>query len=563
MIETSTLRLPRIPRRRRFIRVAWFFVRLVSHIIFWDLLLGRSLLFRWYADSTRIKRYRRFSRRFRDLALDLGGVMIKLGQFASTRVDILPPAVVEDLIGLQDEVTPVPFAHIRATIERELRAPIERLFATFEAEPVAAASFGQVHAATLPSGQRVAIKVQRPQIEEYVQIDVAALRWVASWMQYYGPIRKRTNLVSLTDEFARITLRELEYLLEADHADRFRRNFAADPAVHVPVIHRDFSTNHVLTMEWVEGIKITDYAALDAARIDRLTLAEKLYLTYQQQCFTDGFFHADPHPGNLFVMPGEIQSNGMRSFVLTFLDFGMVDVVAPNVMEGLATAATGVVLRDAQRIIEGARQVGALLPSANEVQLRQALDVWFSYTYGRTIRELQQIDVEGFVGGISDVLYDLPFQLPQPLLFLGRAIGVVGGVAAGLAPDFDIFATTRPFAMRFIRDGGGKGGDIRERLATEGRELLTDLAQLPHQASQFYSRAARGDLVVRPEIPRLERNVRRVEKAIIRLTAGIAASALFLGGVLLQINGQPAGWTWWGAAGLLAWALWPRMGLNQ
>lgn len=563
MMQSPTLRLPRIPRRRRFLRVAWFFVRLVGHIIVWDLLLGRRVWFRWYADRTRIARYRRFARRFHDLALDLGGVMIKLGQFASTRVDVLPPAVVEDLIGLQDEVTPVPIAWIQATIEAELGASLDTIFASFDVNPVAAASFGQVHLAVLPAGQPVAVKVQRPQIEAYVQIDLSALRWVASWMQYYGPIRKRTNLPVLTEDFARITLRELEYLTEADHADRFRQNFATDPDVRVPEMYRQYSTNRVLTMERVDGIKITDYAALDAAHIDRLALAEKLYLTYLQQCFTDGFFHADPHPGNVFVIPqGPRTPDGKQPFVLMFLDFGMVDEIPPRVMEGLATAATGVVLRDSERIIEGARQIGALLPGANEGQLRQALDVWFTYTYGRTIRELQQIDLEGFVGGMSDVLYDLPFQLPQPLLFLGRAVGVVGGVAAGLAPEFDIFATTRPFALQFIRERS-LGHDFRERLASEGRELIADLAQLPHQAVQFYTRAARGDLQVRPELTKLERNVRRVERAIIRLTAGIAASALFIGGVLLRINGDPAVWPWWAAGLLLAWALWPRMSLNN
>ena len=166
----------RIPRRRRFGRIAWFFVRLVSHIIVWDLMLGRRVWFRWYADRTRTNRYQVFAQRFRDLALELGGVMIKLGQFASTRIDMLPPAVVEELIGLQDEVTAVPFAAIKATLEQELKAPLLERFVSFDSIPVAAASFGHVHRAELPRGEVVAVKIQRPQIEHFVQIHLAALR---------------------------------------------------------------------------------------------------------------------------------------------------------------------------------------------------------------------------------------------------------------------------------------------------------------------------------------------------------------------------------------------------
>ena len=547
-----------IPRRRRFGRIAWFFVRLVAHIIIWDLVLGRRFWFRWYADQTRIRRYQRFAVRFRHLALDLGGVMIKLGQFASTRVDILPPRVVEELTGLQDEVTAVSFELIQATIEAELHQPLSTIFAFFAIEPVAAASFGQVHQASLHDGTRVAVKIQRPLIEEAVHTDIAALRWVASWMQYYGPIRRRTNLTALIEEFARITLRELDYLLEADHADRFRHNFASDPYIYVPRMYRAYSTERVLVMEWIDGIKLTDYAALDGARIDRLALATKLYQSYLQQCFSDGFFHADPHPGNIFVLPAaELAPSGYRSFRLTFLDFGMVDEISPRVMEGLATAATGIVLRDPQRIIDGSRQVGTLMSNVDEHRLRQAIEVWFAYTYGKTLRELQTIDVEGFVGGISDILYDLPFQLPQSLLFLGRAVGVVGGVATGLAPEFDVFATTRPFAMRFIREQRSLK-DIGERLTSEGRDLLVDLTQLPQHAVSFYTRAARGDLTVRPELPRLERGLRTLEQAVIRMAAAIGAGALFISGAILQAAETPAPWMWWVGGILLVWALWPR-----
>ena len=173
------------------------------------------------------------------------------------------------------------------------------------------------------------------------------------------------------------------------------------------------------------------------------------------------------------------------------------------------------------------------------------------------MRELQKIDVEGFVGSLGDIVYDLPFQLPQSLLFLGRAVGVVGGVATGLAPDFDVFATTRPFALRFIRERGS-GRDIRERLATEGRELLIDLSQLPHRATEFYSRAARGDLQVSIDQTKTERATRAVERAVIRLAVALAGAALLISSAILQHAGVVVTWMWWLAGGLLVWALWPR-----
>ena len=308
--------------RVRYRRIIIFFARVVFHLIWWDILVRR--VWASHVLTSRPKRWRNISRRFRMLAVEMGGVLIKLGQFLSSRVDVLPPEITEELQGLQDEVPPVPSDAILHVLEDELD-DLPARFSAIEREPLAAASLGQVHRAWLRprregsgDGIPVVIKVQRPNIVSVVQTDLAALRLVARWVQRYPPIARRADVPALMQEFSDTLWEELDYEAEANYAERFAEMFAEEPSVHIPYVHRRHSTRRILVLEYVDGIKITDTAAMDAAQIDPKQVATRLLDTYFKQFFEEGFFHADPHPGNLFVFlapisPGNREKDRVRS----------------------------------------------------------------------------------------------------------------------------------------------------------------------------------------------------------------------------------------------------------
>lgn len=545
-----------ISRRRRSLRIAWYFIRLVLHIAWWDLFLARTRIAGWYAIQTRPRRYRRSASHFRRLAVDLGGVMIKLGQFASSRVDVLPIEVTSELSGLQDEVPAVPYPYIAAVVEEELGMAPAEAFASFDPRPIAAASLGQVHFATLHDGREVAVKVQRPRIEEIVEVDLGVLAWVVSWLKFYGPLNRRANLPGLLAEFARVTRSELDYLAEARNAEIFRENFAGEPCVRIPRAYGDLSTRRLLMMERIHGTKITDYDQIERLGIDRLALAERLYHLYLRQIFIDGFFHADPHPGNLFVQPG---APGDRDpWKLILIDFGMVGRINQALSGGLKDGLIGIALNDPERIVTGMERAGMILPGADRRQIVKGIQVMMRFFYNRTLRELSRVDMAAVAGETRDLLYTLPFQLPQDLIFLGRAWGVVAGICTGLAPDFNPFESSQPFTQRLLREQARSAGPLLEQFGDRFRDFIRLLLELPNQVSSFYSLAMSGDVQVRLDMTRLDRRIARLERAISRLAGGIVITGLFLGAILLQINDQNAAWVWALSAVVAVWTLWPR-----
>ncbi|MEP7357980.1 MAG: AarF/ABC1/UbiB kinase family protein, partial [Anaerolineales bacterium] len=344
--------------RSRYRRIVFFFAGVIFNIVIWDLLLPRVGLRGW-SRRTRPERLRRIAVRFRGLAIRMGGVLIKMGQFMSARLDVLPEIITTELAGLQDEVPAEPFAAIRREAEAELGAPLAERYAAFDETPLAAASLGQVHRARLrpgPDGVQpppVVVKIQRPQVEALIATDLAAVRTVGGWLNRYPPIRRRADVPALLAEFTRILEAEVDYLAEGHNAETFAKNFADDPGVRVPRVIWTHTTRRVLTLEDVYAIKITDYAAITAAGIDRAEVAERLFQTYLRQIFEHGFFHADPHPGNLFVerVPQAPDAAPAPAWRLIFVDFGMVGQVPENLRLGLREMVIGVGLRDGRRLV--------------------------------------------------------------------------------------------------------------------------------------------------------------------------------------------------------------------
>ena len=318
--------------RQRRNRIVFFWFRVLVTAFWWDVLV-RNLGGRQWANRTALKRYLNHARRFRAMAIDLGGVMIKLGQFFASRVDILPKEIIDELAGLQDEVPPEAFDDIRAMLESEFNRPIGDLFRSFEITPVAAASLGQAHRVVLKSSEPAIVKVQRTGIDVLVAVDLEAVRTAVRWLKRYGPIRRRADLDALYDEFCRTLNQELDYLAEGRNIERFRTDFKDWETIRISRVHWELTTRRVLTMEDIGAVKVSDVQGYQAQGVLASEVALTLYDFYLQQVFINGFFHADPHPGNMFVQPYE---DG--DFTINVVDFGMVGTLSPQ--------APGAVARD-------------------------------------------------------------------------------------------------------------------------------------------------------------------------------------------------------------------------
>jgi predicted unusual protein kinase regulating ubiquinone biosynthesis (AarF/ABC1/UbiB family) len=523
----------------RYRRIEFFFARVIATIAFWDLLLPRLGLGS-IAKRTRSARLRRIASRYRALANELGGLLIKVGQFLSARVDVLPEEITSELSTLQDEVRAEKFQDIRPIVEKELNGTLEALFAEFDETPLAAASLGQVHRAKLrePSNdvQSIVVKAQRPNIEKIVATDLAAIRTVIGWLNHYRPIRKRANLDALLVEFTRILEGELDYLAEGRNAETSAENFRDMPEVRVPRVLWTHTTKRVLALEDVYAIKITDYDAITAAGVDRAQVAERLFKTYLKQIFDDGFFHADPHPGNLFVLPLGESENGKRPWRLTFVDFGMVGRVSPNVRAGLRELVIAVGMRDASRMIKGYQQLGVLLPGADIAQIEKMEAKVFERFWGKTMSELQQMrlqEMKEFANEFREVIVAAPFQVPEDLVLLGRTVAILSGMCTGLNPQFNVWQGIAPFAEELLEEDGIVDWRFwAEELAT----FVLALLSLPMRTRAVLGKIERGELQVR--VPRLEDQVSRLDLTIRRLTATIVFVGLLFSGVQLYLGGE-------------------------
>ena len=287
--------------RSRYRRVRRFALRVVLHALFWDVLMARPGLRRLRRPA--IQRWRRIARSYRELAVEMGGVLIKLGQFLSSRVDVLPPEITDELAALQDEVPPHPREAVVAQIEADFGRPLHELFSFFADEPMGAASLAQVHEARTVDGDLVVVKALRPGIEVLVETDLAAFAQATRWLQLWRGLRQRVDVAWLEREFRTVTRSELDLEAEGRSAERFARDFADDPDVLVPGIRWPYTAIRTLTMENVAAVKVGDPAAIAAAGIDRSEVAKRLYAVYMRQFFETHFVHADPHPGNIFVHP--------------------------------------------------------------------------------------------------------------------------------------------------------------------------------------------------------------------------------------------------------------------
>jgi predicted unusual protein kinase regulating ubiquinone biosynthesis (AarF/ABC1/UbiB family) len=525
--------------RARYRRITRFAARYLVQAWWYELFLPRFGLERISARG-RTRRLRLIARRFHALAIDLGGLMIKVGQFMSSRLDVLPPVITKELEGLQDEVPPVPFAQMRARAEEEFGMPLERAFASVEERPLAAASLGQAHRAVLTDDlaadtglREVVLKIQRPGIDRIVDVDLRALRKVGVWLSRVALVRDRVDMPALVEEFAATSLEEIDYLHEAASSERFAEDFGGEGGVAVPEVVWERTTRRVLTLQDVTAIKINDVDALRGAGIDPSEVAARFAAVMFDQLFDDGFFHADPHPGNVFVTPMSAAMDAdSPTWRFTFIDFGMMGEVPPNLRRGLRRVLIAAASRDGKGLVDGIRDIGVLLPSADTVQLERAMTQLFSRFGGMGFAELQEVDpreFRAFAVEFGDVVRALPFQLPENFLLIVRAMSLTSGMCSALDPAFNIWDAVEPYAQRLIRE---ESGNTVQAFAREAASVAGVAARLPRRLDALISRVEEGG--VSAQVPRVERRLRDIERMVRRVVSAVLFTGLLLGGILLQ-----------------------------
>jgi len=541
---------PRIDAQR-YRQVRGFFVKAALHALWWDILLNRRGLRHFRKPF--LPRWRQLAREYRALATELGGVLIKLGQFLSTRVDLLPPEITKELAELQDAVPPVALDQVVPQIESDFNRPIEEVFAWFSPEPIGAASLAQVHKARLGSGEEVAVKVLRPGIRSVVETDLKVIGRFIRRVKHYKPIRRFVDLERLAAEFTAVTSKELDVMNEAGNAERFARDFADDPYVYVPKIYWEYTSTHTLTMEDVSYIKLDDLTAIDAAGINRSEIVERLFDIYQEQIVVTHFVHADPHAGNLFIKPLPPDDDTLpygqgapdfrpgdpvpyypdRPFQIVFVDFGMAVTVPKRLWISLRNYIIGIGTEDAHMIVESYRDGGVLLPDADLAEVEEFTSALLERFSGTLLGQMKDVNLRDYVALYAEYqasLYKSPFQFQSDLLFVMRALGILSGMATGIDPDYDPLARVKPFAQRLIQE---EWQPHLDEIGKAGPRLF----KLPMSLVEVLNQAQRGQLAVQTHLTAdAKRTIDQLRSSVNRLTLILTAVGLLTAGVIWHVG---------------------------
>lgn len=463
--------------------------------------------------------------RLRRALEELGPAFVKLGQLLSTRGDLLPPDIVAGLERLQDQVTPVPFAAIRTVLEAELGGPLEQRFAHLDAKPLAAASLGQVHGALLPDGTPVAVKVQRPGVAEQVELDLRVLEGLAAAAARRTRWARRYDLPGVAREFAQLLRTELDFAQEGRNAERFRTNFAADSAVAFPRVHWDLSTAKVLTLERVGGMRVTDRAALIAAGLDPAKIASRLAGAIFQMVLRDGFFHADPHPGNLFV-----SAQG----AILFVDTGMVGELTPSMRANVVEYVLGVVTGDSDRVVQAIEHMGMVRRAHSSAALRADVER-LQARYGDV--PLGQVEFGPALRETMAIARRHEIAFPTGYAVLLKTLTTLEAVARQIDPHATLIGLAAPYAEWILRghlSPAKLGRQVGRELLETGRYLL----RIPRQVSRVLGLMESGEWRLSVDHSGLEPALHRLSAIANRLSIAILLASLIIGTALVSGRGQ-------------------------
>lgn len=505
---------------RRFFTV----IRLFMHILlaFYTLRFKKYLHRPGWLQEKREELYISQARLFRETAVDLGGLLIKLGQFISTRVDLLPGSSIRELSGLQDEVPRVEFEAIQRVICSELARPWQEVYSYLETTPVAAASLGQVHFGVLMDKREVAVKVMRPGIEELITIDLKAIKQVVQFIKVFTDWERFIDLDAIYQEFEETLRDELDYVKEGHNAQIIAANSKEDQDLLIPQIVWEYTQTRVLTMEYMRGIKITNYDQIEAAGINRKQLAAHLLSIYVRQILIDGFYHADPHPGNLFVT---------EEGQLIMVDFGMVGSISLELRTELVDMVKAMVRRDYETVVEYLMQLGFIHYGADKNTITRAVAIFLDHTLGDA-QALSSTDLNRFLQDLEQLLYEQPFQVPARFTFLGRALGTLYGICVGLDPDINFLQVAKPYVDEMLGGGGGLFQVVKEKAEAWGSAFI----ELPPLLARVLQKTDRGDLVLGVPLQDINRNLNDNTRSIKALTWAVAFGFTLLTAAYLRVN---------------------------
>jgi predicted unusual protein kinase regulating ubiquinone biosynthesis (AarF/ABC1/UbiB family) len=462
----------------------------------------------------------------RETFLDLGPTFIKVGQLFSTRADLFPVEYVEELSKLQDKVPAFSYEQSEEIIQEDLGKTVQNLFQNFDPIPLAAASLGQVHKAQLHSGADVVVKVQRPGLKKLFEIDLAILRGIARYFQNHPRWGKGRDWVGIYDECCRILWLEIDYLNEGRNADTFRRNFRSFNWVKVPRVSWQYTSPRVLTLEYLPGIKISNYEALEASGLDRKELAQMGAKAYLEQLLNHGFFHADPHPGNIAVSPGG---------ELIFYDFGMMGQITSNLREKLMETLFGITQKDGDRVVKSLIAMGAIAPTGDIGPVRRSVQYMLDNFMDQPF---ENQSIASISDDLYEIAYDQPFRFPATFTFVMRAFSTLEGVGKGLDPEFNFMEVAQPFAMQLMSNGNlpNTANSIFNEFSRQAVQVGSSAFGLPGRIEDTLEKLEQGDLRMRVRLAETDRALRRMSNVQMGTNYTVLIAALTLSATLLFIS---------------------------
>ena len=500
----------------------------VLQLLLWLWLDGKGWSYPGGATAERrAARQRRRARWLTAELLALGSAFIKLGQLLSARPDVLPASWVEELARLQDSVPAFSFETAQALLEQELGERCAEII-DIDPDPLGAASLAQVHRASLRSGRQVVFKIQRPGLERLFRLDLEVMQQVAALLQRHPSWGVGRDWVSIAQECRRVLLRELDFRLEAEHAARFRQQFLDDPGIRIPAVVWELTTRRVLCLDYVPGIKINDREALIEAGIDPAAVAEKGAASYLQQLVRFGFFHADPHPGNLAVA---------RDGALIYYDFGMVGSLSQRLRSRLGRMVTSAAARDAAGLVNELQAAGVIAAEIDPGPVRRLVRVMLTeaLTPPFSANVLEKLS-----GDLYELVYGQPFRLPPELIFVMRALSTFEGVGRSLDPSFSLVAIARPYLLPLMSASGNGPNDLFNQLGRQAVEVGSRALGLPQRLEESLSRIEQGDLQVQIRAGETDRLLRRVALSQQSVGQSMLLAALLVSAALLAASARPA-----------------------